>query len=51
MKNIKSQHNRNLIYRPIVMKMISQTATMIQRVNDFEAFIMPSESMPTCSML
>jgi len=47
-KIIKSQHNKNLIYWPLVMrmKMISQAATMIQRVNDFEAFVMPSESMP-----
>jgi len=33
------------------MKMISQAATMIQRMNDFEAFLMLSESMPACSML
>jgi len=33
------------------MKVISQAATMIQRVNDLEAFIMPSESMLACSVL
>jgi len=40
MKSIKSQHNRNLIYRPLIMRMkvISQAATKIQRVKDFEAF-------------
>jgi len=41
MKSIKSQHNRNLIYLPLVMRMkvISLATTMIQRVNDLEAFI------------
>jgi len=42
MKSIKSRHNRNLIYRLLVMRMISLTATMIQRVNDLEAFVIPS---------
>jgi len=46
MKSIKSQHNRNqhnrnLIYLPLVMRMkvISLATTMIQRVNDLEAFV------------
>jgi len=33
------------------MKVMSEAATMIQRVNDLEAFVIPSESMSACSML
>jgi len=55
MKNIKNQHNRNLIYRLLYANESNKSGndydSIVQRVNDLEAFVMPNESMPTCSML